>query len=725
VPRRWLPFAAHLLPVLWLFGDAIVGGRLPYFRDVSFYYFPNYVFLERALRQGVWPLWNPTCDAGVPFLMSYPVELLLVAVLGAEGALRVDGPLHLLLAMCGASLLARILGLGPWGVWAAGLFFGLSGYVLSSANLFELYHATAWAPWVAAAMVAAWRRPGPWSAAALAVVSALQVSTLGAEVVLQAALLGLVLFRERPDRRRMAWMAVAAVVALALAAPALSGARALVEGTRRAEGLASQEALAWSAHPVVLAGLVLPHFFGDPHTLTDRGFWGQGFFPDGYPYLVSLYMSLGTIMLAALSGPFPGRARLWGVIALGVLLALGAHGPLAPLVSVALRHFRVPLKFLLCANLALCLLAAQGLARAAAGGARVRWMTLLPGALLLAAAGALLLAPSVWIAAVEDARARYVIGTAWPGAFATAGALLVGVALALRSVRWAPAAGVLVGLDLLSANGTVNRFTDRGFYTLRPEMKRLIDSAREGSDARWFSYGVLGTPDLRWSPEMLRRNSDVWLYYVDRQTLLPRTHVLDGVDGAFDEDRVGWAPAGSTLTGAERAPAAFRGHHERLRQAGVRWVISFRPLPEDLARLHGEAQFPEVLESVKLYEVKDPWPRAFWTSAADGAITPGSGSVRWERLDPHTVRLHVNASPGHVVFTEGFHRSWVAEDARGAARPIRRVGDRYWAMPTPGGGDVITARFVPGWRTPSLVACGFGLAGVMGLLLAGRREAAA
>jgi hypothetical protein len=223
---------------------------------------------------------------------------------------------------------------------------------------------------------------------------------------------------------------------------------------------------------------------------------------------------------------------------------------------------------------------------------------------------------------------------------------------------------------------------------------------------------------------MLRRNADVWLYYVDRQMLLPRTHVIDGLDGAFDEDRVGWAPAGSTLSGAERVPAAFRDHYERLRQAGVRWVISFQALPEDLAQRRGEVQFPEVLETVKLYEVTDPWPRAFWTPAVEGAITPGAGNVRWERLDPHTVRLHVSTPPGHVVFTEGFHRSWVAEDARGAPRPIRRIGDRYWALATPGEGDVITARFVPGWRTPSLVACGFGLAGVLGLLVAGRRGAA-
>jgi hypothetical protein len=241
--RPWLPFVAHLPPVLWLFGDALFGGRLPYFRDVSVYYYPNYVFLERSLRAGVWPLWNPTSDAGAPFLVSYPLELLLVGTLGAEGALRLDGPLHLLLAMSGASVLARVLGLAPWGVWAAGLFFGLSGYVLSAANLFELFHTTAWTPWVAAAIVSAWRSPGPRGAVRLAVAGAVQVSTLGAEGVLQSAFVGAALLRERPTRRRLVWTAVAAALALLLAAPALTGARALVlctgakvDGAKRPRG---------------------------------------------------------------------------------------------------------------------------------------------------------------------------------------------------------------------------------------------------------------------------------------------------------------------------------------------------------------------------------------------------------------------------------------------------------------------------------------------------------
>src|SRR4029453_9418417 len=133
--------------------------------------------------------WNPDCDAGAPFLITDPVDLALVGSLGAERALRLGPPLHLLLAMVGMALLARRLGSGAWGCWSAGLFFGLSGYVLSTVNLFELFHAAAWAPVVLNAALRLWTSPDARSVAGFSLVSAAQVSTLGAETILQTGLL--------------------------------------------------------------------------------------------------------------------------------------------------------------------------------------------------------------------------------------------------------------------------------------------------------------------------------------------------------------------------------------------------------------------------------------------------------------------------------------------------------------------------------------------------------
>ena len=124
------------------------------------------------------------------------------------------------------------------------------------------------------------------------------------------------------------------------------------------------------------------------------------------------------------------------------------------------------------------------------------------------------------------------------------------------------------------------------------------------------------------------------LYGVDRQALLPRSQVLDGLDGAFDEDRAGWAPSGSTLDPRERVPSLYSLHHARLRLAAVRYVLSFRPLPEELVTARGEAALPEVLEPLQLYELKDPLPRAFEV-----------GRYEVER-DPERLAARLE-SPGH------------------------------------------------------------------------------
>ena len=94
--------AAHLLVALWVFAPALWGGRILYFRDISTYFYPNLVFLGRSLAAGVFPLWNPAADAGTPFLMVYPLDIVLVAIGGAGFALAVGPPLHMLLASAGA-----------------------------------------------------------------------------------------------------------------------------------------------------------------------------------------------------------------------------------------------------------------------------------------------------------------------------------------------------------------------------------------------------------------------------------------------------------------------------------------------------------------------------------------------------------------------------------------------------------------------------------------------
>ena len=151
-----------------------------------------------------------------------------------------------------------------------------------------------------AAFLAAARQPTPRRVAALAVCAALQASTLGADVLVQTAVAGIVLLDEPAALRdrRLLRLAGSGVVALLLAAPALLGARALMAGTAREQGFVKAQVLSFSLHPAVLGEMLLPKFLGDPHAFSDADYWGRAYFPEGNPYLVSIYLGLPVLLLA-------------------------------------------------------------------------------------------------------------------------------------------------------------------------------------------------------------------------------------------------------------------------------------------------------------------------------------------------------------------------------------------------------------------------------------------
>ncbi len=282
-----------------------------------------------------------------------------------------------------------------------------------------------------------------------------------------------------------------------------------------------------------------------------------------------------------------------------------------------------------------------------------------------------------------------VVSTLWPWELATTAALLLGAVLA-RHVGGplSTVAAALIVLDLLKVNTGLNPTTEASFYDLRPEVARMLADVSK-SDERIYSYGVAHSPPLRWVPEIASRNRDVWLYYMDRQSLLPRLHVLDGFQSSFDVDRMGWAPPGATLTVQEANPRRFREHYERLRRGNVRWVLSFAPLPDDLTTPRGEVSLPEVRDPLRLYEVRGAVPRAYAVTREgreeSGEVPTALGSVTYERPDPHTVVLGYEGPAARLVVVEGFDAGWRVESADGSEAPLLRARDRYWAIPTQGG----------------------------------------
>jgi hypothetical protein len=760
VTRGWraavLVGLAHAALVVSLCWEAIFLGRVPYFRDVTFEYVPDFAFLAQSLAQHIWPLWNPLVDGGRPFLFGYLPDVALVGLLGPLGAARAEAPLHLWCAAMGASLLARRCGHGTAPAWAAGAFYASSGFLLSCGNLFPMLHAATWAPWVAAAGLMALERPSRRWVVVLAGLAAIQVGSLAVEIFLQTALVIVLLGARRFEPK--AWLRLAAAGALAamLAAPSLLGGRAMVAGSARAAGFDPRVTLGWSLRPAELPSLLLPQYFGDMHTFA-VGFWGQALFHQGYPYFLSLYLGPIVLLLAAL-----GFTPRLGLLALtGLVIALGAHGPLAPVVTAFLGalHIRVPSKFVLSIVIAVALMAAGGVQRASLG--RPRAWVLAPGLALVLAGVVLLLWPAAVVALLaravplfQDPRAQYVAVSFWPAGLVRSGLLTLVAGFALwRGGRLAAMAALAGVADLVVAGALVDVTAPPSYYALRPPVRAVVEGARAEGVFRWFSYGAALSIPLNWRPEIFKRNRDLPLLVIQMQSLVPRTQELFGLEGAFDEDRTSFAPRGTTLTAEERHPARFREIHPRLRFANVRWVIGYGALPEDLVVLRASVPQPEVEQPLHFFELRDPLPRVFWVPAAEVVDSPermearvaapgfdpravvlldeatpavakrdtttAPAVVSYERLDPHTVRLSGTTPPGFIVVLDHYDASWRARDEGGEV-PLRRAYGQYWALPTEGGSRTIVAHFQPAWRTPSFVLSGLGL--VVAFVLAARRR---
>lgn len=756
--RTWLAaFGVQAALAVWVFAGPLFEGRVLYFRDISIYYFPNYVFVERALREGVWPLWNYTSDFGAPFLLADPLDLALLAGPGAAWSMRLLPPLYLWIGMVGVTALARRLGQSLGSACAAGLLYGASGLVLSSVNLFEYFHGLSWAPLVVAAFLALWDAPSGRRVAIFAGLAAALMATLSLEIMLQTALVGLVLIpRWGPPwaaARRLGVVLGAGLLASLLAAPVLAGVVTLLSGSARAEGFSHDASFAWSAAPAVLLEAAVPHLFGNPHTFGQMGFWGQPFFATDLPYLLSLYLGPVALGLALLAGR--RSARLWVLVVVSILLCMGDRGPLGPLMELWMGSIRVPVKLAWTANLALCLLAGIGLdrlrlrpsGRLAAGLLFVGGVLAVAALVCFAWPEAIRGALSAAVPALGAPRAAPVVASQWPASFAFTGVLTLAASVAaLRGRAVVPLIIALGILDLLVTNERINVSAPAEFYELRAPLAEAVEEARTAGRFRWFSYGL--SPGIAAAPELVARDSDMWLYYLDRQALLPRTPVLDELESAFDLDRVGWAPRGSTLGVDEKDPSRFGEHYAQLRLANVRWIVSRESLPAELVDERAVLPVPELQGNLHLSELHAPIPRAFWVPRAQrfpdverllqrrdaagldplaavlleepppAAAAPEgrAGQVVYERLGPHSVRLRLSGDAGWVAVLDNYHPYWRAVGPDGPQRVYRAYGG-FQALATPGGAREVLLEYRPPWLAPSLAGAGIAALLTLGLVL--------
>lgn len=718
------------LAVLLPFAPGILTFRSFYFRDLSLQFFPLRRFVVEGLRQGEVRWWNPFEHAGEPLSLppvGYPLDLLQV-LWPDERGFSLLLALHFPIAALACFALARWLGLGPVGAAGAGAVYALGGFALSSLNLYVYLHALAWAPVAVLGLLAA-EEGGRRCIALGALGVALCFSTTGAEVVIQAVLMAMAI----NATRQRTWTRFAATLALgiALAAVPLAVMAAQVPGTARGLRFPTEVVLAHSVHPLTFLQVVVSGLYGETSRLAES-WWGQNFFPRGFPYVLSLYLGpsvLSLALLGAAAGHRTGRA-VAAVAAAGALVCLGrwAGWQVAMDALPVLRVFRYPTKAFFSVHFAAALLAGMGIHALAV--AAPRWRRVL--AWTAATAGLLSMAPATaraWPGAMRWFMAGFFpsdMGWAERAAAvssirldaALGGAVAVCVAavavLATRGLRVRLAAVLVAGLgvaDLLRAGAGLNPMT--GLESLRPSpLTRTVAEALARGGARIFVCDV-GESASYYRARSRRAQHEVWTLWAAMETLTPSFNVPLAVPSAYGPDRTMLVPVSRLLPAGEGC-GNIGVVVERLREAGVGHVVSLDPLSHPdltpVAVVRPERVAPL---AVHVYALARPVPLRDVPGGNILSAHERPGRLEW------TVATE---RPSSLVVRDAFAPGWTATiDGRPAG--LERAEAVYRLVKVPAGRSRVVMRYVPPGLAGGAVLSAAALALVLLLLLVREKPA--
>ena len=149
---RLLLFVAVLIPLLWLFGSVLFGGRSLVFRDAAHYYYPLMNWTTGQWSTGEIPLWNSQENCGTPIIgeatssLFYPGKLLFALPLEFSLLYKLYIILHWLGAAWAAYALARHWQAGPLAAGICAISYALGGNILIQYSNVVFLVGAAWLP---------------------------------------------------------------------------------------------------------------------------------------------------------------------------------------------------------------------------------------------------------------------------------------------------------------------------------------------------------------------------------------------------------------------------------------------------------------------------------------------------------------------------------------------------------------------------------------------------
>ncbi|HET7291159.1 MAG TPA: hypothetical protein VFM88_01915, partial [Vicinamibacteria bacterium] len=329
-----LAFLALVVLAAALFQDALLGGRAFFERDVFAVWLSQIEAFRRAVRSGVWPVWDESVSFGQPLLANpnaqalYPTTWLALA-LPAWTTYSLHVLVHLLFGGLGAYALARRLLVAREAAAAAALLWVACGPLLSLVNVWHHLAGAAWMPWVLLGAEATIAGRRARTAVAWGLALAMQVLAGSPDFcvmtwVAVGARMLVVLIGSRQRWRVLPPAALASVVGLGLSAPQWL---ATLDAVSRADPFWRERGMRilWALHPASLAQVLLPVRFdalaagsSAEAALRLSDVWS--------PFLRSFHVGVVTLALVAV-GVAAGRRRhalfLAALAAFALLYALG------------------------------------------------------------------------------------------------------------------------------------------------------------------------------------------------------------------------------------------------------------------------------------------------------------------------------------------------------------------------------------------------------------------
>jgi len=726
------------------FAYGLAEGGCFYFRDLSSQFFPLRRFVVEGLRRGELRQWNPYISEGMPVLLpplGYPLDAL-QALVPNEWGFSMLLALHVPLAALAFLGLCRRLGTGPAAAALGALVYALSGFSLSSLNLYIHLQALAWAPLVVSLLLRA-AAGGGREIALAALACGLCFSTTGVEIAAQAVVCACLLAASRRPRE-LVRVGASVLLGLGLAASPLAGILTQVSGSQRAAGFRAAESLAHSVHPLSLLQVLFGGIYGDP-VAAGSDYWGGRFWSGQFPYFLSLYLGGAALSFALIGacGRDRYRARLLILLAAALVLSLGRFARLDLILELApiLSSFRYPVKAFFSVMLAVSLLASAGAERVLASRtawSRLLWVSSVVGLVTLGLAGLAalpqampwlqgVLLPSAFPEALRSGALRSVAVDAAAGAAACLA--LAGLAwLALRE-RLTPrvalaAAAAVIAADLVRAGAGLNPVAPRSLYTLSPEMTVVAERLRQ-SGGRVFTCAVQAMPTFREAASRMARTG-LWSTAVRRESLTPWANMDAGIE-TTGADATALVASRFSIT-VDEALCRDPGTLDRLRAAGVRFVLSVQPFTNEALGLVDVASPARIAPlSVYVYELTGSLPDPSVSESPDDLDSLGRAraldgtAARYLDSRPGLLRVGVQAPrAGWLILRRASAAGWTAT-VNGEPRALALANSRHIAVAVPEGASEVTLRYHAPHAALGLLISLASLAGALALVRLGRK----